>query len=696
MDNLSYSVRGNVAVLTLNNPPVNGLGFRLRSDLLSAFDRAQNDPQVRALVLYGGDTVFSGGADVREFGSPKASMEPNLPSVIRALESSAKPVVAAIAGNCLGGGLELALGCHWRVAKADASLGLPEVKLGLLPGAGGTQRLPRAIGLEPALNMIVSGEAQSASTFAATALVDVVVDGELLSQALAFAEKLIADARALRRLRDLKVDAPAAEAYLQFARNSVRAGAGNLPAPLRCVDAVAASVSTPFEEGLRIERAAFIELMNTPESRALRHVFAAERAAGKVDGLPADTPLREVRRIGVIGAGTMGGGIAMSFANAAYPVVLLEASQAALDKGLATIRKNYLNTLSKGKISQEQVDQRLALIQPTLSYQDLRGADLIIEAVFENMEVKQPVFEMLDKVAKAGAILASNTSTLDLNRIAAFTKRPHDVIGLHFFSPANVMRLLEVVRGDKTAPDALATAMQLSKRIKKVAVVSGVCDGFIGNRMLARYGAAANDLLNLGAMPQQVDRALEQFGLAMGIFRVGDLAGLDIGWAIRKRRAAERPGEDLPTIADRICEAGRFGQKTGAGWYRYEPGRRDPLPDPAVERIIEQWRKEHGYTPRMIGDAEIVERCIYALVNEGARILEDGIAQRASDIDVVYLNGYGFPRYRGGPMRYADEVGLPNVVRALRRIATESPADAAYWAPAPLLLRLAEEGKSFA
>jgi len=696
MDNLSYSVRGNVAVLTLNNPPVNGLGFRLRSDLLSAFDRAQNDPEVRALVLFGGETVFSGGADVREFGSPKASLEPNLPSVIRALESSAKPVVAAIAGNCLGGGLELALGCHWRVAKADASLGLPEVKLGLLPGAGGTQRLPRAIGLEPALNMIVSGEAQSASNFAATALVDVVVDGELLPQALAFAEKLIADARPLRRLRDLKVDSPAAEAYLQFARSSVRAAAGNLPAPLRCVDAVAASVSTPFEEGLRIERAAFIELMNTPESRALRHVFAAERAAGKVDGLPADTPLREVRRVGVIGAGTMGGGIAMSFANASYPVVLLEASQAALDKGLATIRKNYLNTLSKGKISQEQVDQRLALIQPTLSYQDLRGADLIIEAVFENMEVKQPVFEMLDKVAKAGAILASNTSTLDLNRIAAFTKRPHDVIGLHFFSPANVMRLLEVVRGDKTAPDVLATAMQLSKRIKKVAVVSGVCDGFIGNRMLARYGAAANDLLNLGAMPQQVDRALEQFGLAMGIFRVGDLAGLDIGWAIRKRRAAERPGEDLPTIADRICEAGRFGQKTGAGWYRYEPGRRDPLPDPAVERIIEQWRKEHGYTPRKIGDAEIVERCIYALVNEGARILEDGIAQRASDIDVVYLNGYGFPRYRGGPMRYADEVGLPNVVRALRRIATESPADAAYWAPAPLLLRLAEEGKSFA
>ncbi len=696
MDNLSYSVRGNVAVLTLNNPPVNGLGFRLRSDLLSAFDRAQNDPQVRALVLFGGETVFSGGADVREFGSPKASMEPNLPSVIRALESSAKPVVAAIAGNCLGGGLELALGCHWRVAKADASLGLPEVKLGLLPGAGGTQRLPRAIGLEPALNMIVSGEARSASTFAATALVDVVVDGELLPQALAFAEKLIADERPLRRLRDLKVDAPAAEAYLQFARNSVRAVAGNLPAPLRCVDAVAASVSTPFEEGLRIERAAFIELMNTPESRALRHVFAAERAAGKVDGLPADTPLREVRRVGVIGAGTMGGGIAMSFANAAYPVVLLEASQAALDKGLATIRKNYLNTLSKGKISQEQVDQRLALIQPTLSYQDLRGADLIIEAVFENMEVKQPVFEMLDKVAKAGAILASNTSTLDLNRIAAFTKRPHDVIGLHFFSPANVMRLLEVVRGDKTAPDVLATAMQLSKRIKKVAVVSGVCDGFIGNRMLARYGAAANDLLNLGAMPQQVDRALEQFGLAMGIFRVGDR------WQILARTLgsaalADRPADvQARQIADRICEAGRFGQKTGAGWYRYEAGRRDPLPDPAVERIIEQWRKDHGYTPRKISDAEIVERCIYALVNEGARILEDGIAQRASDIDVVYLNGYGFPRYRGGPMRYADEVGLPNVVRALRRIATESPADAAYWAPAPLLLRLAEEGKSFA
>jgi len=695
MENLSYSVHGNVAVLTLDNPPVNGLGYRLRCELLAAFDRAVGDPQVRALVLFGGDKVFSGGADVREFGTTKSYQEPNLLSLIGAFDASPKPLVAAIAGNCLGGGLELALACHWRVAKADASLGLPEVKLGLLPGAGGTQRLPRATDLETALNMIVSGEARRASTFAGTALVDAVVEGELLPAALEFAEKVVAEARPLRRMRDRKVEAPAAEALLGFARNTVRAAAKNLPAPLQCVEAVAAAVSKPFDEGMMLERAAFLQLMNTPESRALRHVFAAERLAGKVDGLPADTPLREVRKVGVVGAGTMGGGITMAFVNAGLSVVLLEANKEALERGLATIRKNYASSLAKGKISQPQLDQRLGLIRPTLRYEDFGDVDLVIEAVFEDLAAKKAVFESLEKVVRPGAILASNTSTLDLDRIAAFTKRPRDVIGLHFFSPANVMRLLEVVRGDKTAPDVLATAMQLAKRIRKVAVVSGVCDGFIGNRMLARYGAAANDLLNLGATPQQVDRALERFGMAMGIFRVGDLAGLDIGWAIRKRRGAEHPEEDLASVADRICEAGRFGQKTGAGWYRYEPGRRDPLPDPVVEQLIEQWRKERGYTPRKLSDQEIVERCIYALVNEGARILEDRIAQRSSDIDIVYLNGYGFPAHRGGPMRYADEVGLPNVVRALRRIGAESPADAAYWMPASLLSRLAEEGKTF-
>ena len=695
MDNLSYGVRGDVAVLTLNNPPVNGLSYGLRCDLLEAFDRAINDPQVRALVLTGGEGLFSGGADLREFGTPKSYQEPNLLSVIAALDSSPKPLVAAIAGNCLGGGLELALSCHWRVAKADAMLGLPEVKLGLLPGAGGTQRLPRAVGLETALNMILSGEPRKASSFAATALVDLVVEGELLPAALDFARRVVSEERPLRRLRDQSIDASAAEPYLQFARNTVRTIAKNLPAPMQCIEAVAAAVNKPFDEGMKIERAAFIELMNTPESRALRHVFAAERAASKVDGLPADTPLREIRKVGIVGAGTMGGGIAMSFANAGLPVVLLEVNQAALDRGLSTIRKNYEVSLTRGKISQDQLDVRMARIEPTLRYEDLAATDLVIEAVFEELSAKQAVFETLDKTLRRGAILASNTSTLDLNRIAQFTSRPGDVIGLHFFSPANVMRLLEVVRGERTGADVLATAMQLAKRIRKVAVVSGVCDGFIGNRMLARYGAAANDLLNLGASPQQVDRALEQFGMAMGIFRVGDLAGLDIGWAIRKRRGAEHPELDLSSVADRICEAGRYGQKTGAGWYRYEPGRREPLSDPAVEQIIEQWRKERGYTPRTVRDGEIVERCIYALVNEGARILEDGIAQRASDIDVVYLNGYGFPAHRGGPMHYANEVGLPNVVRALRRIAAESPADAAAWTPAALLERLAKEGKNF-
>jgi 3-hydroxyacyl-CoA dehydrogenase len=431
------------------------------------------------------------------------------------------------------------------------------------------------------------------------------------------------------------------------------------------------------------------------QEAALAHARAAEQAAATVDDLPSGTPVRNVAKVGIIGAGTMGGGIAMAMVNAGLPVVLLETSQAALDKGLATIRANYESSVQKGKLSPEQRDARLASITPTLSYEALRDCDLVIEAVFESMDVKRQVFEALDAVAKPGAILASNTSALDLNHIAEFTRRPQDVVGLHFFSPANLMRLLEVVRGSQTAPDVLATSMALAQRIQKVAVVAGVCDGFIGNRMLARYGAAANDLLNLGALPQQVDGALEQFGFAMGIFRVGDLAGLDIGWAGRKRRAAENPNVDFSIVADRICESGRLGQKTGAGWYRYEPGQRKALPDPVVEGIIAAWRAERGHTPRPVTDAEIVERCVYALVNEGARILADGMAQRASDIDVVYLNGYGFPRHRGGPMYYANSVGLPTVVRALERIAQESPKDAAYWTPAPLLVQLAQSGQSF-
>ena len=689
----SYAVHGPVAVVTLNNPPVNGLGHALRSGIVAALDQALADPQVQAIVLTGSARAFSGGADVREFGTPKAGQEPTLPSVIRALDGSTKPVVAAIAGVCLGGGLELALGCHYRVALPDASLGLPEVKLGLLPGAGGTQRLPRLIGLEPALNMIVSGQPVPANAFAGTPLVHALIEGDLVEGAVAFAAQVAARGEPLPRARDLKVKQPNADAFLQFARNTVAAASKPFPAPLQCVEAVAASLK-PFDEGLQTERTLFQALMQTPESRALRHVFQAERAAAKVPGLPEGTVLRPIARVGVIGAGTMGGGITMNFLNAGIPVVLLEMKQEALDRGLATIRKNYENSMKKGKLKPEQVEQRMGLITPTLEYAALKDADLIVEAVFEEMGVKEAVFRQLDAVAKPGAILASNTSYLDIDRIATFTQRPQDVIGLHFFSPANVMRLLEIVRGAQTAPDVLATSLQLAKQIKKVAVVSGVCDGFIGNRMLARYGAAAQGLINAGALPQQIDGALQKFGLAMGPFRMGDLAGLDIGWATRKRKAVEAGVEMKPIVADKLCEAGRFGQKTGAGWYRYEAGNRTPLPDSVTEQLIADYRAAHGITPRKISDEEIVERCIFALVNEGARILEEGIAARASDIDLVYLNGYGFPLHRGGPMLYADTVGLPQAVRSLRRFAAEPGADAS-WQPAPLLVRLAEEGRSF-
>ena len=686
-------MHGPVAVVTLNNPPVNGLGHALRSGIVAALDQALADPQVQAIVLTGSARAFSGGADVREFGTPKAGQEPTLPSVIRALDGATKPVVAAIAGVCLGGGLELALGCHYRVALPDASLGLPEVKLGLLPGAGGTQRLPRLIGLEPALNMIVSGQPVPANAFAGTPLVHALIEGDLVEGAVAFAAQVAVRGEPLPRARDLKVKQPNADAFLQFARNTVAAASKAFPAPLQCVEAVAASLK-PFDEGLQTERTLFQALMQTPESRALRHVFQAERAAAKVPGLPEGTVLRPIARVGVIGAGTMGGGITMNFLNAGIPVVLLEMKQEALDRGLATIRKNYENSMKKGKLKPEQVEQRMGLITPTLEYAALKDADLIVEAVFEEMGVKEAVFRQLDAVAKPGAILASNTSYLDIDRIATFTQRPQDVIGLHFFSPANVMRLLEIVRGAQTAPDVLATSLQLAKQIKKVAVVSGVCDGFIGNRMLARYGAAAQGLINAGALPQQIDGALQKFGLAMGPFRMGDLAGLDIGWATRKRKAAEAGVEMKPIVADKLCEAGRFGQKTGAGWYRYEAGNRTPLPDSVTEQLIADYRAAHGITPRKISDEEIVERCIFALVNEGARILEEGIAARASDIDLVYLNGYGFPLHRGGPMLYADTVGLPQVVRSLRRFAAEPGADAS-WQPAPLLVRLAEEGRSF-
>ncbi len=684
--------QGSVAILSMDNPPVNGLGLALRSGIVAAIDAAQSDPAIRAIVLTGSDSAFSGGADVREFGTPKSGIAPNLLAVLAAVEESAKPVVAAISGNCLGGGLELAMACHYRVAHAKAALGLPEVKLGLIPGASGTQRLPRLVGVETALNMVVGGAPVAAAKLAGTALLDAVVEDGVVYAAIALAEE-VAD-RPIPQVRARRITEANAEAFIAFARNMVAATAKHFPAPLKCVEAIAAAVKLPWDQGLAAEREIFLALMQSPQSRALRHIFAAERAASKLPDLPADTALRSIASVGVIGAGTMGGGITMNFINAGLPVVLLETSQAALDKGLATIARNYESSVKKGKLKPEQRDQRLGLITPALEYAALAKVDLVVEAVFESIDVKETVFRQLDAVLKPGAILASNTSYLDLNRIAGFTRRPADVVGLHFFSPANVMRLLEIVRGEATAPDVLATSMALAKKIKKIAVVAGVCDGFIGNRMLARYGAAASGLIDVGATPQAVDSALQGFGLAMGPFRMGDLAGLDIGWATRKRRAAESGQALKPGVADRLCEAGRFGQKTGSGWYRYEAGKREPIADPATDAIIAAQRQALGITPRQVSAEEVVQRCIYALVNEGARILAEGIAARASDIDVVYLNGYGFPQHRGGPMRYADEVGLANVLRALRRFAAEPGADPS-WQPAPLLLSLAEAGKSF-
>jgi 3-hydroxyacyl-CoA dehydrogenase len=695
MPKLNFEVQSGIAVLKFDNPPVNSLGLELREAIVAGLGSANADPAIQAIVLIGSGAGFSGGADIREFGTPKATTYPNLRTVISEVEDSAKPVIAAIGGVCMGGGLELALGCHFRVAVPGARIALPEVKLGLLPGAGGTQRLPRLLGVEAALNMIVSGATVPAEKFRGTPLFDAFGAGDLLENALSFARRVITEGLARKRVRDLTLTLPNAEAFLQFARNSIKAVAGPYPAPLACVEAVAAAVDMPFEAGLKRERELFATLMLSPESAALRHVFQAERAASHILDVPDDTPLRAIRKVGVIGAGTMGGGIAMSLINAGLPAVLLETKQDALDRGLANIRRNYQGALRKGTLNEESLAQRLALITPTLDYAALGDVDLVIEAVFENMDVKRQVFETLDKVVRQGAMLASNTSALNLDEIASFTRRPQDVIGLHFFSPANVMRLLEVVRGAKTAKDVLATAMRLAKTMGKVAVVSGVCDGFIGNRMLARYGGAAHELLMAGALPQQVDAALQDFGMAMGPFRVGDLAGLDIGWALRKRRAAEFPGQDFSNAADELCEAGRFGQKTGAGWYRYEPGSRNPIPDPKVTAIIEQYRQRRGITPRAVSAQEIVERCIYALINEGARIIEDGIAQRSSDIDLVYLNGYGFPAYRGGPMFYADQIGLHDVARALTRIAAQPGSDSSVWTPAPLLTRLADQGQTF-
>lgn len=698
-----YQVHGDVAVITLDNPPVNGLGLATRQGITDGLARAEADAAVKAVVITGAGKAFSGGADIREFGTPKALAEPNLLSVILAVENSRKPVVAALHSVAMGGGLELALGAHYRIAAPGCNVALPEVKLGLIPGAGGTQRLPRAVGVEVALNMIVSGEPVKSEMLAqipGQKLFDKLAASSesLMDEALALAREAAArhtDGSPLPLVRNLPCKHKDGDAYFQFARNMVKGMAKNFPAPGKCVDAVEAATQKKFNDGMAFEREIFINLMWTPECRALRHLFTAERAASKIPDVAEDTPQRKIEKVAVIGAGTMGGGISMNFLNAGIPVTILEMKQEALDRGVGVMRGNYEAQVKKGKLKQDKLDARMALLKTTVNYDDIRDADLVIEAVFEDMGVKEAVFKKLDEVMKPGAILASNTSTLDVNHIAAFTKRPQDVVGLHFFSPANVMKLLEVVRGEKTGKDVMATVMTVAKKIKKTAVVSGVCDGFIGNRMIEQYGRQGGFLLDEGCTPAQVDRAIEKFGFAMGPFRMGDLAGNDIGWAIRKRRYVEKPDMKYSKTADLLCEKGRFGQKVGKGWYDYVPGKRDAIPNAEVEQMIADHRAALGIKPRKISDEEIVQRLVFSLVNEAAHILEEGIANKASDIDVVYIFGYGFPVHRGGPLKYADEVGLFNVVQAMKRFQQNPLDDAKFWEPAPLLARLVAEGKNF-
>ncbi len=694
MTSADYTLHGTVAVIRLDNPPVNALSASVRKGIAEGLDRAADADSVAAVILTGAGSNFCGGADVTEFNTPLMVAAPDLHDLFDLIEGFPKPVIAALNGLALGGGLELAMSCHYRVALASALLGLPEIKLGLLPGAGGTQRLPRLVGPERALNMIVGGNPVAARELATTALLDRVVDGDVVAGAIALVSAAPGGNLPLKKARDIAAVLPNAEAFFDFARGAVAPLAKHYPAPAKIIDCVEAAVLKPFDEGIKVEAAGFAELLGGTASKALRHVFFATRAAAKVPDVPSSTATRPIRSVAVIGAGTMGGGIAMNFANAGVRVTVLETARAALDKGLGVVKKNYESTLKKGRLTPKQFEERLALITGTLSYDDIADADLIIEAVFEDLDVKKQVFETLDRKARVGAILASNTSTLDLNQIAAVTHRPQDVVGLHFFSPANVTKLLEIVRGSKTAKDVLATALAVAKQIKKIGVVAGVCDGFIGNRMLNAYFRQMDFLLDVGALPQQIDRALENFGFAMGPYRVSDLAGNDIGWAIRKRLYAEYPDRPFSRIADRICELGRFGQKSGAGWYDYKPGERAAVPSEMVTQIVLAESERLGLKRRKVSDEEIVERALYSMINEGARILEEGIAARSSDIDIVYIAGYGFPDFRGGPMFYADTVGLANILRAMRGFAKGYRPDA--WEPAPLLQRLAAENRGFA
>jgi 3-hydroxyacyl-CoA dehydrogenase len=690
---VSYELNGNIGIIRVNNPPVNALARVVRQGILDAVTEAQKDAS-EAIVLCCEGRTFIAGADITEFGKPP--MEPGLPEVLTVIENSSKPVIAAIHGTALGGGFEVALACHYRCAVASAQVGLPEVKLGLLPGAGGTQRVPRVAGVKAALDMITSGNPIAAGKACEMGLVDEIIgDADLVAGAIQYAKDLAESGAPLKRIRDISIDPASIEpGFFDKARKEQAKRARGQIAPDRIVTAIEAAVTLPMDKGLERERELFKELVTSPESAALRHIFFAERQAAKIKDLPADTQSRAINKVAIIGGGTMGGGIAMCFANVGIPVVMVEINDEALSRGLGIISKNYTITVQKGKLAADMMQERLDLITGTTDYSALADVDLVIEAVFENLELKQEIFAKLDKACKPGAILATNTSYQDVDAIAAATNRPQDVVGMHFFSPANVMKLLEVVRGEKTADDVLATVMQVGKKIGKICALSRVCYGFIGNRMLSGYGREAQMLLLDGCTPEQVDSALERFGMAMGPLAMGDLAGLDVGYKARQARTDLPDDPKLFRMGTVLVEMGRLGQKTGAGYYKYDPATRARMSDPEVEQLIQDEARKLGIEQRKISDEEIIERCLYPLINEGAKILEEGIAQRPSDIDVVYVYGYAFPAAKGGPMHYADQVGLKNVYNKINEFRGRYGEQ--YWKPAALLEKLAGSGKTFA
>ncbi len=686
---VSYDARDGVAVLISNNPPVNAMSYHVRQGLVDGLEMAQGDEDVQAIVIHCEGRTFFPGMDITEFANPNVPDAPTTTGVIEKLESASKPVVAAIHGTALGGGLETALGCHYRVAAPSSKLGLPEVKLGIIPGAGGTVRLPRVMGVQKALEMMTSGNPISAKQALDEGLVDEIVEGDLLTGAIAFAKKVVSENKPLAKIRDLEEKLEGARenpATFDDFRKSIARRTRGFKAPEAIIRSVEAAVRLPFDEAIRNERELFVECQNSPEARAQQYFFFAERQAKKVSDVPKDTSTREIKSVGVIGAGTMGGGISMNFLNRGIPVTLLEATQEALDRGLGIIEKNYASTAKKGRITEEDAKQRMSLLTGSLDYQALSDVDLVIEAVFEDMDLKKSVFERIDGICKPGCVLASNTSYLNINEIAAVTSRPQDVIGLHFFSPANVMRLMEIVRGEQTSKEVLATCMKLGTDIGKVAVVVGVCRGFVGNRILSARMRQSDDLLLKHAMPKEIDQIVFDFGFPMGPFAMRDLAGLDIGW-----RRDDTPDKDT-NIRHQLCTRGRRGQKTGGGFYDYQEGSRTPIPNAEVEQLIEEVSKNAGITREKIPQDDMLKRMIYAMVNEAAKILDEGIAQRAAAIDVIWVYGYGWPTYRGGLTYYADQIGLTSIVEDLERFSKEYDPELE---PAPLLRELAQEGKSF-